>query len=128
MYEKLIEADLRWAKKALEGSDDFDINISAYHAQQALEKTCGYISQKLGIKSPRTHDIAVWIELLESNSVEVPEILIDKSDEITAWESKSRYNINFITAKKTITNVLTATEKLLETVKMTKVKKDSVYL
>jgi len=112
-YVDLIKADLKCVRLFVDGTDEADLNIAAYHCQQAVEKTCGYIAQKLGISGPRTHKIEKWVEFLQEHSVVVPSIIDQKAEEISSWQSQSRYNINFVVAKREIKSITEATEKWL---------------
>ena len=114
-FADLIKADLKWSRMALNGTDETDIFIAAYHCQQAVEKTCGYIAQRIGIKSIRTHDIAKWADYLKNNSIDVPTAIANNADEISEWESKSRYNINFYAMRHLISQIADETEKWLST-------------
>lgn len=113
-YANLIRADMKAVRLFAEGVDEFDINIAAYHCQQAVEKTCGYLVQKLGKPSKRTHKIEVWVEYLQEIGVDVPKIIANKAHEISEWEASSRYNVNFVESKKNILGVLEATKTWLE--------------
>jgi len=122
-YRDLIQADIKYSKLALTGTDVFDINIAAYHCQQAVEKTCGYLSQKLGVPSKRTHKIEVWMEYLKDLGVKVPALIDEKALTISEWESSSRYNINFVEAKRSVADVLAAVESWLDEAEVARVKR-----
>ena len=122
-YVDLIKADLKCIRLFVEGTDEADLNIAAYHCQQAVEKTCGYISQKLGISGPRTHKIEKWVEFLQEHSVVVPSIIDQKAEEISSWQSQSRYNINFVVAKREVKTIAEATEKWLFEFNVPQIKK-----
>jgi hypothetical protein len=98
-YLSLIKADLRAVDAFVNGNDEFDLNIAAYHCQQAVEKACGYAAQMKGLKAIRSHNITAWVEYLHDNQIPVPEEIVANSDEIFGWESGSRYNINFVVVR-----------------------------
>jgi len=122
-YVDLIKADLKCVRLFVEGVDEADLNIAAYHCQQAVEKICGYISQKLGVSEPRTHKIEKWVEFLQSCNVEVPVVIDQLAEQLSSWQSQSRYNINFTVTKKEIKSIAEATEKWLSEVTVFQVKK-----
>lgn len=119
-YVNLIKADLKCVGIFANGTDEFDLNIAAYHCQQAVEKTCGYVAQIHGLKSKRTHDIQVWVEYLRDNGISVPEIITNNAEKITSWEGSSRYNINFVVARTEIERIKEAVEKWLSSIDTSK--------
>jgi HEPN domain-containing protein len=113
-YLALIKADLKAVDVFVNGRDEFDINIAAYHCQQAVEKLCGYAAQMNGLKVLRSHNITVWVEYLYENQLYVPKEIADNAEEIFHWESGSRYNINFVTARAKVAQIKTAVEGWLQ--------------
>jgi hypothetical protein len=109
-YLSLIKADLRAVDAFVNGNDEFDLNIAAYHCQQAVEKTCGYAAQLKGLKAIRSHNVTAWVEYLHDNHIFVPEKIIVNSDEISGWESGSRYNINFVVVRTKVLQVKAAVD------------------
>ena len=119
----LIKADLKCVRLFVDGVDEADLNIAAYHCQQAVEKICSYISQKHGLPSLRTHKIEKWVEFLQEKDIYVPELIVTKAETLSDWQSYSRYNINFIVSKKEVRNVAEIAEQWLATVTIPKVSK-----
>ena len=112
-YVALINADIRVVKQYVEGVDEAEVNIAAYHCQQAVEKICAYACQVNGKKTIRTHKIGAWVEYLDSVGLRVPDIIRRLYLDITEWESKSRYDINFMAVRKDILDVAVACENWL---------------
>ena len=110
-YVDLIKADLKCVRLFVNGAGTADLNIAAYHCQQAVEKTCDYITQKLGLSRLRTHKIEEWVEFLREHKVIVPAVIEERAEDISSWESQSRYNINFVVAKRDIKVIAEATRK-----------------
>jgi len=111
-YIDLIKADLKCVRLFVNGAGTADLNIAAYHCQQAVEKTCDYIAQGLGLSRLRTHKIEKWVEFLQEHKVAV--LVVEKrAEEISSWESQPRYNINFVVAKQDIKVIAEATRKWL---------------
>ena len=115
-YVNLIKADLKCVGIFANGTDEFDLNIAAYHCQQAVEKTCGYVAQIHGLKSKRTHNIQVWVEYLQDNGIAVPGVITNNAEKITSWESSSRYNINFVASSIDIERIKEDVEKWLSSI------------
>ena len=123
-YVDLIYIELKYVMLALEGNDEMDLNIAAYHCQQAVEKTCGYITQRLGIRSIREHKIEKWVRYLKENAVEVPILIEQNAVEISEWESKSRYNINFYASADLISQIADEVKRWLVNVEAISVNKN----
>ena len=123
-YIDLINIELKYVKLALAGNDEMDLNIAAYHCQQAVEETCGYITQRLGIRSIREHKIEKWVSYLKENTVDVPILIEQNSTEISEWESKSRYNINFYASAQLISQIADEVERWLMDMEAISIKKD----
>ena len=123
-YVDLINIESKYVRLALAGNDEMDLNIAAYHCHQAIEKTCGYIAQRLGIRSLREHKIEKWVSYLKEYSVDVPIIIEQNAAEISEWESKSRYNINFYASAQLISQIINEVEQWLKKVEVMFAKKD----
>jgi len=122
-YQAFIYKEIKYVRYMLEDYDEFAINFAAYHSQQVVEKICGYICQQLGIKSIRSHNILQWIKHLQSFNVKIPDLIVEKAEEITEWEETTRYNINFQESRRDINQVLDVCEKWLEEVDKIKIKR-----
>lgn len=96
-YDYLLRAksDLRAAKAALGGDDDYDLLIAAYHVQQAVEKTLKLALKELGIPYTKTHRIEDLLSRLPDNQGLLGEAWLDWLETNSAtfydWESKTRY-------------------------------------
>lgn len=81
------------------------LNICCYHMQQTIELSLKYSLEILGINYIKTHDIRKLLNLIETRFPVFLNSLIDRADDITAWESKSRYILSFTTTQKDILEV-----------------------
>lgn len=66
-----------------------------YDAQQAVEKALKSLCILNEIVFPKTHDIAYLIELLEKNSLEIPET-IQKAKILTSYAIETRYPGDYV--------------------------------
>lgn len=90
-------ADIRISTMLSDSTDEYDLDVSAYHTQQAIEKALKYYLEQSGISYPKSHNIELLSELCADQMV--VDILDGKEWAITAWEAGSRYAGNFKVAK-----------------------------
>jgi HEPN domain-containing protein len=123
----LIKKDLQIVDEHVNGRDEADISVSAYHCQQAAEKMCSYVTQLRGLKSIRTHDINEWIQYLEDNYIEVPQIISTNAEKLTSWGAKARYDINFRALRKDIMEIKEALIVWIDAASNTKASKTKIF-
>ena len=66
---KKAEADLRVAKIMLSSADDFDVQVAAYHAQQAVAKCIKVALEASGGSYKRIHHIDSLLDELPKGSL-----------------------------------------------------------
>ena len=77
--------------RALLANIDIDDETLGFHAQQALEKLLKAWLCHLGIDYPKTHNLALLIDLLEHNGHSLPDSLSD-IDSLTPFATVFRYD------------------------------------
>ncbi len=91
--------------------DDGELNLIAYHLQQAVELALKHHLELNGVDYPHSHDIGDLLAMTGED--EFPELL-PWSGTITYMESKTRYLKNYRTSLRIVKEVLTLTKTLLE--------------
>jgi HEPN domain-containing protein len=109
-YLNWVRADIKIIKYVVDGSDEFDISMAAYHCQQAVEKLCSVLAQNKGIKPLRTHDIIAWVDYLREHDINLKPVISSQARLITDWEASARYNLNFVGSRTRIKEVCGAVE------------------
>ena len=86
------------------GDDDEQLNIIAYHLQQALELSIKYTLEQNGIEYPKTHSIEQLVRIADQNkvSLNLTEYLEDHCEMFSQWEEKSRYVLGYLVELKKI--------------------------
>lgn len=101
------------------GDNDFAKDAAAYHLSQALKKALKYRINSYGEEYPLIHKFGKLIEALEDLGEDVPEWLINNSDTIDEYVTKTRYSDSFIAVKRKLEELLALTENLLKTYEVT---------
>ncbi len=93
---RLARADYKAYEGLIKSDDELVANIAHYHMQQAIEKLLKCALELKGEKPRWTHDIrelyAAYIKVGWPAMEEIRSI----QDTITLWESRARYNTNFL--------------------------------
>jgi len=95
--------------------DEEQLNIIAYHLQQALEFSIKYILEINGVEYPKTHSIDQLIAIASGTKVDLflTDYIEDHSEMFSQWEEKSRYIIGYLVEKKKIDKALPAVNEYL---------------
>ncbi len=114
----IAQSDLQVASLIMNTlTDELALCKSAYHVQQAVEKTLKGILELSGIdvsyKQYRTHDIDLLISFVPKDK-EIPEIIQERAFKITKWAVESRYNVNYRVSLKELHLVYEACSEWLE--------------
>lgn len=107
---KRAEADLRVAGMLIKSTDEYDMQLCAYHVQQAAEKLLKQLYIEQGVDFRKTHDMASllsgipnWEEYMtEEDYLRFGE----KAALLTEWESKTRYAEGYLIARQFVVSNL----------------------
>ena len=90
------------------GNDEEQLNMIAYHLQQALELSMKYTLEMNGLEYPKTHDLETLIRLAEQVDVDLrlTEYIEDHCEMFSQWEAKSRYILGYLVEVKKIDRAL----------------------
>ena len=91
-------------------NDEYLYDASAYHIQQAIEKSLKYILHNIygeddTTKKFKTHNISSLIIMLnsyDSNFINNHPDIVSIADEITRWEASSRYGESIVSTRNDI--------------------------
>ncbi|MEY8335816.1 HEPN domain-containing protein [Lachnospiraceae bacterium 47-T17] len=99
--------------------DEMFLNLVGYHLQQAVELTIKFLLEINGVRYPKIHTIEQLIALGNENDVDMHkcEYVEDHAEMFTAWESKSRYIMNYKLEQKKIERAVMEVEKFLQSVR-----------
>lgn len=102
-YLRRAKVDLLICKKALDNwVDELEVDIAAYHLQQALEKTLKHKITLLGEAYPRTHEIKrLWAQLDKLNAPP-PEWIWENHQLLTDFAEKTRYGENLVATQREV--------------------------
>ena len=110
-YDKAL-ANFKHAKivYAFARDDDEQLNLIAYHLEQALELAIKYILFMNGAPIQKTHDIDQLINYATKNNIELylNEYLLEHAEAISNYESKTRYIMGYSVAIKQVKNLIQA--------------------
>lgn len=93
--------------------DEEQLNFVAYHLQQSLELAIKHILALHGAPIQKTHDIDQLITFANSQNIDLylTKYLLDKSESISTWESKTRYILGFYIDVKRLDETIKEMEK-----------------
>jgi HEPN domain-containing protein len=108
-------ADLAVAKliTACEKTDESQIDIAAYHLQQAVEKSLKFMLNSAGRSHPRTHDIYVLAQQLDRYKFAIPEWVMENADVLNEYETRTRYGAQLVASRSKIEGLLGLVEGLI---------------
>ena len=80
------------------GDDEEQLNIIAFHLQQALELSMKYLLEMDGVEYPKTHSIEQLIRIAKSkcSDLHLTEYIEDHCEMFSTWEEKSRYILGYL--------------------------------
>jgi HEPN domain-containing protein len=109
-------ADLSVAKMimASESADETQIDIAAYHVQQAIEKSLKFMLNNAGRPHPRTHDIYVLSQQLEKYKFVVPEWILQNADVLNEYDTRTRYGARLVASRAKVDDLLELTITLID--------------
>lgn len=126
MNTNRIKADIKNAKRILTDEDctEYDVDMAAYHIQQAIEKSLKYYLHDIygeddTTRRFRTHDIATLIGRCEEYELSIDGDLKHLAEDITEWEACCRYDGDVAADKETAEKALTLAEELYEKIEKT---------
>jgi HEPN domain-containing protein len=90
MLLRLADADL-YACRVLADADDLADGAVGFHAQQAVEKALKVAIVLAEVELPRTHDLEVLTEQIETTGTQLPDKLAG-IDWLTPWAVALRYD------------------------------------
>lgn len=107
----IAAADLRVAERLVDSENKYEKHCSAYHTQQAVEKTIKFIiASRTGVQ-PWGHDIGKLINKAERSGIRVPKEIADRASAITSWEAEARYFPVKVIRRDVIKRVIDATKR-----------------
>lgn len=90
------------------------LNMVAYHLQQSVELFVKYTMEKDGVRYPKTHDIALLLQLY--SKIPKRDVLMSFSDTLTVWKEKAQYDKIYSAPRESIQRVYdTLCDLLLDT-------------
>ena len=131
---KIIETDIWFANQGLSPvqnptNDEAIFNGSSYHAQQATEKCIKiilryYYEEDDTTRRFRTHEIPRLLQYLNECAtpekpipITIPDIIYEMAIEITSWETRMRYNIDYSLLRERVKIVVDACEQMVKELK-----------
>ncbi len=95
------------------GDDEEQLNLVAFHLQQALELSIKQTLEENGVECPKTHNIEQLTALAEREKVDLKlgEYITEHAEMFSQWESKSRYVTGYLVEAKKIDRAITEIEK-----------------
>ena len=102
-YLRRAKVDLLICKKTLnDWQDELEVDIAAYHLQQALEKTLKHQITLQGEDYPKTHEIKrLWAQLARLNAPP-PEWIWEHRQLLTDFAEKTRYGESLIATQREV--------------------------
>lgn len=109
--------DLSVSQKLFNGfSDELDLEISAYHLQQGIEKLMKFEMEVNDIPYPFVHDLRKLFDVASNGGLEMPEWIWEHSSLLNTYESKTRYGDNLVATKREIEGFLVLAQAYAEAV------------
>ena len=94
--------------------DEVQLDVAAYHVQQAIEKCMKFNIQQAGEVFPRTHDVYLLVQQLEHAGLAAPEWIYNNGDTINSYATKTRYGTSIVSTRKKIQELCELTSKYIE--------------
>jgi HEPN domain-containing protein len=106
-------------------SDELFQDLAAYHVQQAIEKALKFWLCMLDIQYPKTHDVIVLMDKLESVKQTIPDWLNENGDLINDYANKTRYSTSIVGTKRKIRELCDDAERLIKRLEPEKIENAS---
>lgn len=101
------KGDLTTAQRNIDHwSDEVELDIAAYHLQQAVEKMLKFKLTLHGISWEFTHDIDKLLDIFDANSIPYPDWIGNYSITITQFATHTRYGKNLVASKRVLDKLL----------------------
>lgn len=114
------ESDLRMAKLAMDTGDEYDLQVAAFHIQQAVEKLLKQVITDCGESYSKTHEIAALINKVPAKQTIVSGDTLDSllRDEalLSKWERVTRYDDPYMASRKLVAELYNKAEDFLSEV------------
>ena len=116
-YLRRAKVDLLICKKSLTNwTDELEVDIAAYHLQQALAKTLKHKLTLLGEDYPRTHEIKrLWAQL-DKLGATPPEWIWQNRQLLTDYAEKTRYGENLVATQREVEEFIALLEAYMATI------------
>ena len=95
-------------------SDEVQLDIAAYHAQQAVEKTLKFMLAEHGIVYKKTHNILALLDQLDRAEIAYPDWLYHNAETLTGYADDTRYSDNLVATKRKLIELVGLADALLE--------------
>jgi len=116
-FLRRAKVDLKISKNILNGwSDEIEIDASAYHLQQALEKAMKHEITLLGEDYPRTHEIKRLWSSLDSLGKTPPEWIWENRALLTDYADKTRYGENLVAVERELREFIALLEEYIKSI------------
>lgn len=109
---RLARADFKVYENLIKSDDELVANIAHYHMQQAIEKLLKCAIELKGERPRWTHDIRELYATYQNLGWPAIEEIRTIQDTVTLWESRSRYNTNFLSDQEDLLKAKTGFLKL----------------
>ena len=102
------EGDLKISKHIVkfELSDEVQLDIAAYHVQQAVEKTLKFMLAEHGVAHRKTHSILVLLDQLDRAKIPYPDWLYHNAETLTGYSEETRYGDNLVATKRKLVELV----------------------
>ena len=94
--------------------DEVEIDIAAYHLQQALEKMLKFKLALQGIPWQFTHDISQLLDHFDTHKISYPHWVDDYSITITQFATMTRYGKNLVASTRVLNKIVPLVEEYLQ--------------
>lgn len=102
-FLRRAKVDLKICKKTIrDWEDEIEIEIAAYHLQQALEKAMKHLIIIIGSDYPRTHEIKHLWSQLDALGYTPPEWIWEHRRLLTDFSDKTRYGERLISTQREV--------------------------
>ena len=116
-YLHKVKSNLRHAEFALSEPDEQEMNMAAYHIQQAVELGLKQILKDYGVKYSKIHIIGNLINLLPKDQEILSDGLLDSlgllAPTLTEWKASSRYTEGYLPVRRILVMAYDVTKDFL---------------
>lgn len=82
--------------------DELQLDIAAYHVQQAIEKAVKFALQVKAVRFERTHDMDRLCTQCEKAGIQLPDWIYDNIDTLNAYATQTRYGSDIVASYRKI--------------------------